>query len=399
MLFFSTSLKSQDDFSMRFVEPQLKAGLVVPNADFYPDPGLQRGFALNIGGFNSTSEMAKQFRFAPSGVQLGYTHFGNLKVYGESYQVVPFFSVRCGDRVDRVFDFRFGLGASYFTTHYDSIDNTANKSIGSALNWNFQAFLYYSILTSEKEALRIGAGYSHHSNGHVQLPNFGLNSALITLSYSFQNITFSRLQNKIDSDQAQIFDQMIGLQLRQGFGLHEFGGTIGPVGGDKAWVQTTAASVSIDYRRFVRVSSGLAYRYYEHYRNYIDSVPDNEFQNSPKFNSSSLYFFMGVEMFLGHIGVEMNGGINIFKPFHDEYNDLFEGNTGLGYLMKRYIPTRLAMNIYAIKPSRYPSYNFNVSVAMNANFGEADFGEFGFAMVKRLKNRQPKKIEQFSPVD
>jgi hypothetical protein len=380
-------IEAQDDFKLLFLEPQVKAGLIVPNADFYPDPSLQRGFALNIGGLNSKSDLAKQLRFAPTGVQLGYTNYGNQKVYGESYQIVPFMSVRCANRVDRVLDFRFGLGASYFTTHYDSVDNTANKSIGSAFNWNFHAFLYYTIITGDKRALRLGAGYSHHSNGHVQLPNFGLNSALLSLSYSFQNISFDRIAAKIAEERVNVRDQMISLQARQGIGFQEFGGTIGPVGGDKAQVYTTAVAVSIDYRKFVKVSAGMAYRYYEHYRNYIDSTQVSEFVDRPQLNSSAIYFFMGLEMYLGHLGVEMNGGINLFKPFHSTYNDLFEGNSGLGYFMKRYIPTRLSMNLYAFKPSKYPSLNVFVSASMNANFGEADFGEFGFGLTKKLKHR------------
>ena len=383
---------SQEDFRLFFIEPQVKSGLIVPNADFYPDPGLQKGLAVNIGGVKSDSDLGRKLRYAPTGVQLGYTHYGNDAVFGQSFQLVPFMSVRCAPKTDRVWDFRFGLGASYFTTFYDREENPRNRSIGSAFNWNFQAFLYYTFLQGERESLRLGGGYSHHSNGHVQLPNFGLNSALLSVSYSFQSIPHQQVQKMIDRSTETDLTQFVSIQLRQGLGQHEFGGTIGPVGGEKKFVYTTALAASMNYRRFVKISSGLAYRRYEHFRNYIDSVRPPAFIDNPRRNSTNLYFFMGVELFLGHVGVEMNGGINLFKPFHETYNDLFENSTGLGYLLKRYVPTRLAINAYLLKPSRYPRYNVFVSSSMNANFGEADFGELSVGAVLGLRERAGKNM-------
>lgn len=366
------------------LEPELRGGLIVPNADFYPDPGFQKELIFNIASLGSSDSIRPNAFFAPHGVQLAYCHYGNQAVFGQSFQIVPFLGIKASQKPGKDLHFRFGLGASYFDNHYKIGVNERNKSIGSKWNWNFQAFMYFRLSASERRIFNIGAGYSHHSNAHTTLPNFGLNSALLCLSYQFLSEPYSELKQSWERSRVKDNSKVYELSIRQGYGVHEFGGTIGPVGGEKKGVYTSATSLNIRKRKFLKLSAGLAYRRYEHFRNYIDSVRPEEFIDQPDKASSNLFFFLGVEIFTGHFGVEMNGGLNLYKPFHDTYNDVFENSTGLGYLVKRYFPSRLALNAYLRKPANLPAWNFSISPAINANFGEADFMEINAQLYFRL---------------
>jgi hypothetical protein len=365
------------------LEPEIRSGLIVPNADFYPDPGLQKDVLLNFSWLQKAPERDTEMFFAPMGLQIGFTDYGNASVFGQSFQALGFLGLKTGQRIDRFVEFRLALGPSYFTQFYDEEENSRNKSIGSSVNWNFQAFLYYNLLRKENRLLRLSAGYSHHSNAHIQLPNFGLNSALVGISYGFYSRSLQQSHEEWDRSGTFESDALYTLSVRSGYGIHEFGGTIGPVGGTKRSVLTQSIAIDQLRNHRLRYSAGIAFRYYEHFDHYLDTVsePDTEL------NPYNVYFFLGAEVIFGRIGAEFNGGLNLYKPFHDTYNDTFERSEGISYFIKRYFPSRLAINIYAIPPRRSPSWNMCIGPSINANFGEADFGEFSFRLLRRISQK------------
>ena len=90
--------------------------------------------------------------------------------------------------------FQWGIGASYFTkTHRQ---NERNQSIGSHLNWAFQWTYYRTFKMTENKDIRLGIGYHHSSNGHTQLPNYGLNSAVLSLAITPNSLIQSNTKQK-----------------------------------------------------------------------------------------------------------------------------------------------------------------------------------------------------------
>jgi hypothetical protein len=67
-------------------------------------------------------------------------------------------------------------------TQYDTETNPFNRAITTKVNWSFLSFLYYDVFKTDKTDWRFGLGYLHHSNGHTNLPNQGLNSLAASIS-------------------------------------------------------------------------------------------------------------------------------------------------------------------------------------------------------------------------
>lgn len=360
--------------SKYFLETELMGGKIVPNYSVnFPKSTLQTAFAINLGSFNTdTSSWARYYNFPETGLAFFGSNLGNNKIYGNQFSLSPYIQFKLKNKKNP-FYIKLAIGASYFTTHFDSISNTDNVAIGSGFTWGFQAFLYKSIYHNNGLHLRLGGGYSHASNGHTQLPNFGLNSGLLSLAAQFYN------PKKEPKDLLSISKQKsksIFINFRQGIGFHELGGTAEPIGGTKREVYTSALSLGIIFNKHLKVRTGFAYRYYEQYNNYIETTQNADYISAPKINSSNIYFFIGSEFLMGHIGLDVMGGLNLYKPFYKEFNTIYEKNEGTTYYLKKLFASRMGLNLYLINTNKLPQHNFFIGTHINANFGQADFTEF-----------------------
>lgn len=82
-----------------------------------------------------------------------------------------------------------GLGMSYLDTKYNNRTNYTNNIIGSHINLCVSLDFTSQIFISEKIYTKLGLGVLHHSNGHITLPNLGINflNGQIGLGYTIQN--------------------------------------------------------------------------------------------------------------------------------------------------------------------------------------------------------------------
>lgn len=108
---------------------------------------------------------------------------------------------------------------------------------------------------------------------------------------------------------------------------------------------------------------------------------------------------------MGHIGVELEVGLNVHKPFYKldwqinkgyTYVEQVEGEpvtiTILGdldwyYKMKRLISTRFGLKYYLFNTDRAPKNNLFLAAHINANLGQADFIECSLGYVFRFRNK------------
>ncbi len=79
---------------------------------------------------------------------------------------------------------------------------------------------------------------------------------------------------------------------------------------------------------------------------------------------------------MGHIGIDIMGGLNLYKPFYSEFNTVYEKNTGFRYLLKKHLASRMGLNLYVLNTNKLPKHNAFIGAHINANFGQADFTEF-----------------------
>ena len=113
--------------------------------------------------------------------------------------------------------------------------------------------------------LKLGLVFSHASNGHTQLPNFGINSLLLSLSAQFYDKTTKNYQlnhNKIKQPKSpRSFD----IGRSQGVGFNEYGDKDGPVGSPKKGVHSTSLFVGKTFNKHLRWGVGGTYRFYPVY--------------------------------------------------------------------------------------------------------------------------------------
>jgi hypothetical protein len=119
----------------------------------------------------------------------------------------------------------------------------------------------------------------------------------------------------------------------------------------------------------------FAGRFYQHYYYQIKTGSDSSLLQKPKLNSSNLYFFIGFELLTGHLGMDIEGGLNLFKPFFRTHYETMHDNIGLEYWLKQLFNSRMGFNYYLINTNKNPRNNLYIGININANFGQADFSE------------------------
>ncbi len=360
------TLKSHRSF---FVEPEILGGRIVPNYQGYPPSGPRETVDINIGSSNvDDKQWAKYYNHPDIGLLFSYTLLGNPGVWGNEADVMTFISFNTTRRQKRTWHIKFGLGASYFTKHYDSVTNPTNLAIGATFTWAFRMFAYRSLYVNKNINLRLCGGYCHSSDGHTQLPNFGLNSAVLGLSMQF---------NTSHPDPDFVYPEKVKdstlpiefLQLRTGIGMHERGSPIGPVGGAKYEVYSAALSGGVILKKHLKLRTGFTYRNYEKLIDYTG-------QPYTYWQASNIFFSIGCEWLVGHIGMDVETGINIYKPFYYDFYKRYEGSTTTAmYFLKSAFPLRLGLNYYFIDPMKNTRCNVFFGANIDANFGQADFSE------------------------
>ena len=393
LVIYSTTSVAQENKRAFFIEPEYMVGKVVPNyLNKFPPTRLQHGLAVNIGSLktDSNSTWAKYYNFPQTGISLFYSSIGNEKIFGDEYSIMTFIAFNVFNQKEKPIYFKLSLGAAYFTTYYDSISNRRNVNIGSPFKWSFQAGAYKTISEKPGMNLKLGLIFSHASNGHTQLPNFGLNSALLSLSAQFykKDLTTYQLTNEVVKPEKKSKSRDIGISY--GLGFHEYGDKDGPVGGEKKLVHSTSIFTGKTINHHFRWGYGATYRYYDVYYHQIMTRNLTDYTNSPKKYASNLVVHANAELLMGHISMNVELGINVYKPFYKQYekdfplNKQFEGYMKFKSYFKKGFSTRLGLNLYAINANKLPKHNFYIGPYIKANAGQADFSELSFGYIYRI---------------
>lgn len=367
VIFHSQAYSQQQNYLV----PELMTGSIVPNYMSGPAFGPRIGLALTYYKQSTEENTTNQYYNYPLlGFQVGFHRLGNPYVYGNEINLMPVLGLNLKKGM-----FQWGIGTSYFTkTHRQ---NELNQSIGSHFNWAFQWMYYRRFTLSENRNIRLGIGYHHSSNGHTQLPNYGLNSAVISIAVTPSEFNIKKSYHNEIPKSRKLF-----LLARSGIGLHELGSSTSPVGGEKKLVFSSSIGVGFTFKEHFRWYAGFGTRHYEHY---ADSIA-----NSPKLQDLNVlpnnhFFMMGIEYLVYHIGISIEGGINLSKPFYYHFAKKYETTESLKYTLKKIFPSRMGLKLYLIQTAKKPKHNLYISAHINANFGQADFSEASLGYVYNFK--------------
>lgn len=318
-----------------------------------------------------------------AGLQFQFNEHGNTEVLGYSFSLMPFFVINPTNHFLKSSHFKFAIGGSYFNKKYEILTNRANYSIGSNLVVAFEAGYYYALPLSDKLSLTAGVRYLHFSNGHTQLPNFGINSLQLSTGIQLLPVSVQRAKNKNQQKSNPSKDYYIGIS--QGLGWHELGDAVNPKYGPKYPIYFVSAFGSRVYHKSLRLKLGLTYRHYQSYYSYITNHQLEPYYSDSYRGASNVFGSLGVEMLFGHVGMELETGVNFSKPFYEEYNRIFvRGETTNSYVLRKNMPLRLGLNAYLIDTDTSPNNNLVVGAHINANWTVADFVSFSVSYIRKI---------------
>jgi len=400
--------KSKGFDASLFVIPEISSGFTQEANTGFPDRGLQRSLFISIGKYSrSNSSWAKELGYPKTGISIGATDLGNLEKLGVAYSLMPFVEFGMFKKRSNRWNLNVGFGAGYITKQYDPETNPFNLAITTKVNWTFRSFFYYDFLKNKRLDWRIGLGYTHFSNGHIRLPNQGLNSLLVNVSALIgkepqRNISEIVKEQSIGNRSVENY-----FSFRSGIGQN----VLSRIFNDKKEVYSVAISGGKIINSTFKYGGGAYYRFYEQYYDHIkndgqlisEQVP--EYTENPFRYATNFGFFGSSELLLGHVGILFGLGINIYKPFYKidwqlSQGFFFEGEyvrlgeLGSYYRVKRTISSRLGVKYYLFNTSKSFKNNFFVSASLNANFGQADFSELSVGYEYRF-NRRTKKRKIF----
>lgn len=389
--------------------PEIMLGKTMDSNDGFPETKLQKQLFLNFGRSqeNNPAEWAQRLKGPKTGIGLGFTDFGNIDSLGIALTVLPFIEFKAfkSQRLKVL----AGMGASYFSEKFNSVDNPNNKAVTTDLTWAFRLYLYYQFLSTNNIDWRVGAGYSHHSNGHTRLLNQGYNSFLVSLSADIKN-PFKKPQQELDTLKPEFQNSRYSyFSLRSGYGKN----VLALAFNDKRDVYTISLEYGRVYNNTIKLGIGLFYRYYEHYYDYIkgneslvnDGREFDDFKQNPLYNASNIGITVHGEILMNHFGIDLQMGYNIFKPGYKIEWRINEGwdntpkeipeNWQLGeynskFNLKSAISSRLGLKYYVIGTSKAPKNNLYLGAHLNANLGQADFTELSLGYVHNFNFKNQK---------
>ena len=385
------------DNSVYFIQPEILIGKTLPANSNFPNTRLQNIYSISFAKqiIRNDKPWAIFFNYPAVGISVSKTSFGNDDAIGNAYAVMPFIIINASRQLKRSVNFKIGMGASYFTAHFDKVDNPFNKAIGSAFTWTFHSGVDYTLLLKKHFSINLGMAFVHHSNGHTQLPNLGLNSFLFSISSKvFLSPLSDDQMGRFEKPELKKTKQYF-YSIRSGIGMHEFGGEETAFAGLKKVVNIISVGGGIIYNQVFKLRVGFTYRFYNHYYSYITSYQPQIYVDRPVINSSNLFIFVGGELLLGHVGIDAELGINLFKPFYSEHSSMFEDDSEVSYWLKSTIVTRLGLKLYAISTAKSPKNNFFIGAHINANMGQADFSELSIGFIHVIKKSRHAKYPAF----
>ena len=343
---------------------------------------------------NSNLNWQKYLNYPKTGLLLSYTDFGNHSIFGQATSLVPFIEFPIFNQWTHRMSLQTGLGVSYFNRTYTRFDNYINIAVSTHLTWAFKAYLKYQFLSTDKLNLNIGAGFEHNSNGHIRLPNAGLNSFLVGIN---SELYYNKKEIKAKTDETVVNSTKPEKQnyysIRMGYGqnvltIYDF---------TKKDVATIAISYGRIKNQMFKYGVGVYYRFYE---NYYDYIKNDEFvvkeiypnlKNNPILSASNIGLFTEFEYLMSHISIEFGLGVNLYKPAYKVDWQVNKGvNTieayrsatnGFKYKASSVISSKLGLRYYAFNTNKSPIHNLFLATTINANLGQADFGELSIGYI------------------
>lgn len=378
---FTSFAQNNQNYNTLSITPEIFVGQTFEPNSWFPELKTHYMFGVSLEKKNGIfiKKWNNTLNLSNTGVSIYYSNIGNNNVVGNAISLLPYVTINLNKQ--ETFAAKFGLGASYFTNKYHPINNTLNTAISTDFTWAFLTSVYYKMHLNNKRLLKVGLSYLHHSNGHTQLPNSGLNTALASVSTSFElKKQFVNTDSKNDlTDNLKKYTKFY--EVRYGQGIQKF---IDNKSSVKA-INSIEFKGGVFYKDILKFSAGITYSFYQHYYDYIKDYKVEPYFSNSFLNASNVYVSIGVEALFGNIGIDWEGGLNVYKPFYKEHYKLEEETLDNIYKLKKLFLGRLGLKLYAINTLKKPKTNFYLGTHIKSNLSQADYTELSIGFVHVLK--------------
>lgn len=377
---YSSFAQNDRNYNTLTISPEFFIGQTFQPNSWFPKLKTHYMFGVSLESKNSTfiNKWSNTINLSTTGVGVFYSNIGNSEVVGNVISLLPFVTINLNKQ--ETVSAKFGLGTSYFTKKYHPINNALNTAVSTNSTWAFLTSIYYNLQLKNERLLKIGVGYFHHSNGHTQLPNSGLNTALASISTSFELRKKSvNTTSNIDlTTNVKKYSKFY--ELRYGQGFQKF---IDHESSVKA-VNSLEIKGGLFYKDILKFSAGISYSFYQHYYDYIKDYKVEAYFDNSFLNASNVYISIGVEALFGNIGIDWEGGLNVHKPFFKEHYMLEEEALDNIYKLKKIFLGKLGLKLYAINTFKKPKNNFYIGAHIKSNLSQADYTELSIGFVHRI---------------
>lgn len=345
-------------------------GKVVDIAPDFSKTNLTSSLFLNLKYQTKGDKFWQElYNFPKIGLAFQYTNLGNPNLLGNTYSILPNISFKSKKNKKYKIATTFGIGLAYFNNFYDRSKNEENKYVGSRITALAYANFLYVFPIGENLNLKTGIGINHYSNGHVQLPNIGLNIPRFSLGLEWKNskqkVSKKPVNKKLD------LDKKIRLNLRFGLGIHELGSSTKPNGGAKypIYIGSFYASKRTHFRSNFHL--GITARYYTSFYDFI--ILQELFPKREHLKAMNFSVFLGHEFLFGKLGLLTQMGVNVYNPFVRKTKNNNSQIDGFKEFSKIFMPSRFGLNYYFQNPMASTKNKMYLGLYIKANFGQADF--------------------------
>jgi len=252
----------------------------------------------------------KIYNYPSTTFSLSYYNYGIPREYGEAYSATGSYEFNLFRSEKRNIWLTTGIGLVYSTHKFHAENNPFNKAISTDISYALQGSLRYDYNLTEKVILNASFSFKHFSNATLGIPNNGMNFPLVGIGMTYlpkkPEVNYKKDTLKL-LDKAGHLTVSYGLALKKVLQIDDIHKifTIS-LYYDKPVTKYNSILLGID--AFYNKSL-----YYEYVKK---GLPYDE----TKVDYRQLALTLGQELFIGRIGVLVQGGLFVYQPHRFESN-------------------------------------------------------------------------------
>jgi len=177
-----------------FIKGSFQPGRVIPTNNFVRGQTLANdtidgstSFSLVLLKQTTGDKLWDQlYGYPVYGIGVYSAFFKETSELGTPVSVFGYFSAPFARDRKLSFNYELGLGLTFNWKNFNPVSNPNNIAIGAARSAYIEAGVNLEYQLSKKLFASAGYGLYHFSNGHLKLPNFGLNMQALKFSLRYQ---------------------------------------------------------------------------------------------------------------------------------------------------------------------------------------------------------------------